>query len=362
MKAWVLRDTGKISYEDMAVPEPEDGEVLVRVRAAGICGSDIPRIYRTGAHRMPLVPGHEFAGEVEALGRHTAPDWLHRRVGVYPLIPCRECAVCRQGKYEMCRNYSYLGSRRDGGFAEYVAVPQDNLTMLPEKVTYEQAAMLEPMAVAVHAIRRLGPCVTDTAAVCGLGTIGLLTVMFLRAMGIKRILAVGSKEFQRRKALELGVREEDYCDAGRQDVCRFVRERTDGAGADIFFECVGKNETIVQAVEAAAPGGRICLVGNPYSDVHLEKQTYWKILRSQLTVTGTWNSSFALGQDPESGRGGDWNYVVSCLRSGAVRPEGLITHRYALRDLGQGFLLMRDKREEYIKVMAAVDGQQDGDG
>ncbi len=355
MKAWVLHDIGKISYEEADRPQPEEGEVLVRVRAAGICGSDIPRIYSTGAHRMPLIPGHEFAGEVAEVGKYIDPAWLGKRVGVYPLLPCRECGACRQHRYEMCRNYSYLGSRRDGGFAEYAAVPQRNLLALPGEVTYEQAAMLEPTAVAVHAVRRISPCTGDRAVVCGLGTIGLLTVMVLKTMGVRRILAVGNKAFQKRRVLELGVKEADYCDAGTQDVRKFVMERTGGVGAEVFFECVGRNETLRWAVETAAPAGRICLVGNPYSDMALDRETYWKILRNQLVVTGTWNSAFP--EDTEEERTDDWSYALGCLQSRRIRPEELITHRYAPRDLEQGFLLMRDKREEYVKVMMCDGGQ-----
>ena len=156
MKAWVLEDIGKIQYKKVSKPRIGEHEVLVEVKAAGICGSDIPRIYQTGAHRMPLIPGHEFAGRVVQTGENTDAKWQNKRVGIFPLIPCRSCIACRKGQYELCRNYSYLGSRQDGGFAEYVAVPESNLIELPETVSYEEAAMLEPMAVACHALRRVG--------------------------------------------------------------------------------------------------------------------------------------------------------------------------------------------------------------
>ena len=157
MKAWVLHRINDIRLETVEMPAPQSGEVLVAVKAVGICGSDIPRIYRTGAHRHPLIPGHEFSGVVEVLGKDADSAWLGKRVGVFPLIPCRACGPCMRGQYEMCRNYDYLGSRRDGGFAEYAAVPADNLIELPDNISFEEAAMLEPMAVAVHAMRRVLP-------------------------------------------------------------------------------------------------------------------------------------------------------------------------------------------------------------
>ncbi len=165
MKAWVLHNIGNITLDAVTIPRPAAGEVLLKVRAAGICGSDIPRIYDTGAHSMPLIPGHEFAGEVAGVGAGVSDSWIGKRTGVFPLIPCRRCRPCSERRYEMCRGYSYLGSRRDGGFAEYVVVPEWNLIELAANVSYEEAAMSEPMAVAVHAIRRVQPKANETVSV-----------------------------------------------------------------------------------------------------------------------------------------------------------------------------------------------------
>lgn len=340
MKAWELYGVNDFRYEEVDKPIVSEDEVLVEVRAVGICGSDIPRVYKDGAHNMPLIIGHEFAGRVVATGK---------RVGVFPLIPCRKCIPCKNKQYEMCRNYSYLGSRRDGAFAEYVSVPKWNLIELPENVSFEEAAMLEPMAVAVHAMRRVLPCKQDTVVVCGLGTIGMLLVMFLIDAGIKNLLVIGNKDFQKKAVLKLGLSEEQYCDSKKVDVNKWVMEQTKGNGADVFFECVGKNETFSLSVNMTAPAGKICLVGNPYSDMELDKGTYWKILRNQLTVVGTWNSSFA--HDASD----DWHYVLNRLEQRKINPSQLISHRYSLEDIAQGFQIMRDKTEDYIKIMAQTD-------
>ncbi len=347
MNAWVLRGIGDISMETVKKPELKEGEVLVAVKAAGICGSDIPRIYQTGAYSYPLIPGHEFSGVVKATGADTKESsrWLGKRVGVFPLIPCGCCVPCRKRKYELCRNYSYLGSRRDGGFAQAVAVPEKNLLLLPDSVSFQEAAMLEPMAVAVHAMRRVEWSFSHKIVVCGLGTIGLLLVMFLREAGIKNLFVVGNKESQRQQILNMGLEEDSYCDGRARDVVSWILEHTDGAGADVFFECVGKNETYALAVDSVAPLGQICLVGNPYSDMRLEKAVYWKILRNQLTVTGTWNSSFT------GDKSDDWHYVMERLAQKRVHPETLISHRIPFERLDQGLLVMRDKKEDYCKVM-----------
>lgn len=345
MKAWVLEGIGDIRYQTVQEPSPAPDEVLIEVKAAGICGSDIPRIYQTGAYSHPLIPGHEFSGKVIQLGANVDHNLLGRRVGVFPLIPCGSCVPCQNGQYEMCRHYSYLGSRRDGGFAEYVAVPAWNLLPLPKEVSYEEAAMLEPMAVAVHAMRRLSVSGSDSVAVCGLGTIGLLLVMFLQEAGVRNLLVFGNKEFQRQKILELGLSEDAYCDTRTEEPSKWMLERTRCLGADCFFECVGKNETISFAIDHTAPAGKVMLVGNPREDLYLKKEIYWKILRGQLEVAGTWNSSFLHTQED------DWNYVLRHLQQKKVAPKKLISHRLSMEELGRGFQIMKEKREDYVKII-----------
>lgn len=345
MKAWVLRGIGDLKFETVREPELTDGEVLVEVKSVGICGSDIPRIYQNGAYRHPLIPGHEFSGVVANVKASEKKVRTGQRVGVFPLIPCQKCPPCRTKQYEMCRNYSYLGSRRDGGFAEYVAVPGRNLIELPSDMAFEEAAMLEPMAVAVHAMKRIGVSAGDKAAICGAGAIGLLLFLFLREAGVRNIYVFGNKDFQKRTLMKLGLKEEFYCDVRMGDRDKWLMERTDGVGVDVFFECAGRNETLIQAVNQTSFGGKIMLVGNPFGDMRLEKSVYWKILRNQLTVKGTWNSSFT-GEESD-----DWHYVLKRLEEKRIDPSRLITHRLPLKELEQGLRIMRDKTEDYIKII-----------
>lgn len=352
MKAWVLHNIGDIRMETVREPEPGEGEALVAVKAAGICGSDIPRIYRTGAYSHPLILGHEFSGIVQTVGKGTDKRWEKRRVGVFPLIPCGTCRPCREKAYEMCRHYSYLGSRRDGGFAEYVAVPERNLIELPDKVSYEEAAMLEPMAVAVHAMRRAAPQTDHAVAVYGMGTIGTLLLMFLLEAGIKNIYAIGNKEFQRQTALRMGIPKSHYCDSREGQVGKWLMEHTGHSGAEVFFECIGRNATVAQTVELTAPGGKVCLVGNPDTDMLLEKKVYWKILRNQLSITGTWNSSFLpIGERGACAKEDDWHYALKRLEHKRVAPECFISHRLVMGELAEGLRIMRDKTEDYMKIM-----------
>ena len=424
MKAWMLHNANDIRFEQVEKPVINENEVLVKVRAAGICGSDISRVYRDGAHVMPLIPGHEFAGEVVETSSEKDKSLVGKRVGVFPLIPCMECPACKNKRYEMCHEYSYLGSRTDGGFAEYVAVPRWNIIELPDNVSYEAAAMLEPMAVAVHAINRmdiykltdklrddsmynssgndLAGVSNTTALVIGLGTIGLLITMFLVEKGITDIFVVGNKENQKNiiekmmkninalESTELAESDDSvasvnytdskkrsvsriiYCDAS-DDIANVIKTNTNKTGADIVFECVGKSETINQAISLAGDGSRVCTVGNPHSDIILDRNAYWHILRKQIKLTGTWNSSF-LGNEGNHGNDAndvkyvingnneayweknedDWRYVLKCLSDKSVKPEMIISHKLSLEELEQGLLIMRDKKEDYIKIMCIM--------
>ncbi len=345
MKAYVVKENGILEYTDVPVPQIKDDEVLVKVMSTGICGSDIPRIYSNGAYFYPLICGHEFSGIVEETGSKADPILKGKRVGVFPLLPCHECDQCKKGKYELCRKYGYLGSRQDGGFAEYVAVPAWNVLELPDGAGFDAGAMMEPMCVAVHAMRRVSAVKDDRIVVFGAGTIGLFLTMFLLDAGYKNVYVIGNKDLQKRKAIELGLPADDFCDSRTEDPTEWIKEKTDGAGADVLFECVGRNETVSFCLQNAAYEATVMFVGNPASDMHIDKKDHWLILRRQLKVTGTWNSSFTHEDDD------DWHYVLDRLKAGRIDPGVLITHRLPFEQLGRGFELMRDKSEEFIKVM-----------
>lgn len=354
MKAHILYDINKMKLSECDIPSIQEGWVLVQMKAAGICGSDVPRTFTTGAHRHPIIIGHEFSGQVltenqcqelNCITNSSQEKWSGKRVGIFPLIPCMECEPCKKKQYEMCRHYNYLGSRCNGGFAEYVAVPEWNLIELPDTVSFEAAAMLEPAAVALHAIRNIKPSKEDTVVVCGLGTIGLLVVMLLKEMGVRNILALGNKNFQKECFERIVGEEGHYIDVKETNPLSAISDYTSGNGVDIFMECVGKVETYNLAVSATMPGGRIQLVGNPYSDMELDKATYWKILRNQLTLKGTWNSSFTHNATD------DWNQIVNLLNEKRIDPEILITHKLPFEELMYGLEIMKNKSEDFVKIM-----------
>ncbi|MBQ7464360.1 MAG: galactitol-1-phosphate 5-dehydrogenase [Lachnospiraceae bacterium] len=350
MKAWVLHDIGDIRYEDVDVPVAAPGEVRIRVAAAGICGSDIPRIFETGAHRMPLIPGHEFAGTVVDTGKGVAAFRSGKRVAVFPKIACKKCRMCREGHPELCTDYDYTGSRRDGAFAEYVTVPAENLLELPDSISFEQAAMLEPLAVAANAVRTGCFAVPKTAAVCGAGPIGLAVVMMLKHLGCESVFLIANKDAQKERAGLFGIGDEAFCDSRYKDPSKWLSDVTDG-GAEVYFECVGNNESIYYGIEGLAPEGRLVLVGNPASDMSFSRDTYWKILRNRLTLSGIWNSSFSQAdQDPEE-CGDDWHFVLRMIAEGGISPEKLISHRFPLEELDEALGVMKDRKSDRCKVM-----------
>lgn len=331
MKAYVLHGIDDLRYEEIDRPAVKDGWALVKVKAAGICSSDVPRIFKTGTYHFPTVPGHEFCGEVTAVGLESDAALVGRRVGVFPLIPCKKCESCKQGKYETCKNYDYLGSRRDGGFAEYVACPVWNLIELPDAVSYTQAAVLEPLAVARHALNAANLTKVKTAAIIGTGAIGLFMAMILTSEG-KEVALVGRSEGKRSLATRCGIGDYIVGDDGRK--------------FDLTVEAVGSSASLAQSIELAKPGGQVVLVGNPAEDtMAMEKAIYWQILRRQLCVYGTWNSSY------EKDAPSDWSAVLRLIAEKKVDPEKAVTHVLSQERLPEGLDMMKNKTAVYGRIV-----------
>lgn len=330
MKAYVLHGIGDLRYEDRPEPEPRPGWARVKVLAAGICSSDIPRIFEKGTYRYPTVPGHEFSGRVEAVGDSGDEKWVGRRVGVFPLIPCKTCPSCEKGRYETCSHYDYLGSRRDGGFAEFAAVPVWNLVELPESVNDVQGALLEPVAVALHAVRRAGLLPGESVCVVGTGAIGLLAGQWAKLLGAGKVVVKGRGEAKRPVVQRCGL--------------EYAPELRAGEAFDCVIEAVGSARALEESLALAAPGGRLVLMGNPEGPRTLSQDLYWRILRKQLTLLGTWNSSYG-------GRDGDWARAVEETGSGRIQTETLVSRVLGAEKLTEGLELMRERKEPVCRIV-----------
>lgn len=333
MKAYVLHGIGDLRYEEVPIPSCPSEWGIVKVKAAGICSSDLPRIMTKGTYHFPTIPGHEFSGIVESVSEKKNQFLIGKKVGVFPLIPCHGCAQCKEGHYEMCGNYDYLGSRRDGGFAEYVAVPIWNMIELPKIIPYTSAAMLEPLSVALHSVKRAGNIQGRTISVIGTGMIGLAAASWANLKGAGEVYVIGRNEEKRQFVEQFpGI---TYINSFAESSPR----------TEIVIEAVGTSDAIGEAIDHVHPGGSVVLIGNPAGDIGLSQDVYWKILRKQIQLIGTWNSSY--GDENTS----DWIESVEMLTKGSINEAALITHIYEQDSLMDGLKLMEQHKEPYCKVM-----------
>lgn len=343
MNACVLHAIADLRLEAVPRPEPGPGEVLLRVGACGVCGSDLPRVFEKGTYRFPTIPGHEFAGTVAAVGSETDAAWIGRRVAVFPLLPCFGCPPCGLGAYAQCEHYNYLGSRCDGAFAEYVCAPVWNLLPVPEGVSMAAAAMVEPAAVAAHALRRAGMDLGDTVLIFGAGPIGLLVGLWAKAWGASRVLLADIDVERLRFAKQAGF--EHLFDPRSGDTAEWTQHKTRGRGADIVVEASGSSAAYAQAMTCARTFGKVVLLGNPAGAMALSQDAYWAILRKELTVVGAWNSVYSALPKNE------WQLALDAMASGVLPVESLITHRTPLCDLGKHLEMIRDRAAFSCKVM-----------
>lgn len=342
MKACVLHAVRELRCEEVSTPAPGPGEVLVHVAACGVCGSDVPRVFTKGTYHFPTIPGHEFAGVISGVGAEVDPGLVGQRVAVFPLIPCRGCPACEVGAFAQCEDYNYLGSRCDGAFAEYVCAPAWNLVPVPEGVSLEEAAMSEPAAVAVHALRQAGVTVGDVVLVLGAGPIGLLVGLWAHASGAGKVLLADIDAAKLDFARTLGF--EALVNPAEEDIVEWVHAIA-GRGADIVVEASGSSTAYQDSVRAARPFGTVVLMGNPGGEMTLSQQAYWAILRNELTVKGTWNSIYSALPCNE------WRLALDYMASGRLDVRPLITHRVDLDGLWDALVMMRDRAEFSSKVM-----------
>ena len=331
MKAALLKGLNQFEIETIEKPIPKEHEVLVKIKAAGICGSDIHKMQNEWKYELPMVMGHEFSGVIESIGSKVKRILIGDRVVVAPLIPCHECVYCESGKYQLCEDYTMIGSHRYGGFEEYVTVPEENVINIGESISFEEAAMIEPLAVAAHGVMGLDPKIGDMVAVFGLGTIGILTVQWLRLTGVKKIIGIDI-DSNKINSLEESLEERIF-------------KLTDDLGVDIAIECAGSKITEEQCLLITKKGGKIGYQGIAYSDVLLHQRAFENIFRREYTINGFWNSYSA----PFPGK--EWIHSAKFIEQGKIKLKELISHRYELAEIQKAFDLTVNREESYNKVM-----------
>ena len=341
MKALVLVRDKTLEYKEVADPgRPGPEWVLIHIEYAGICNSDIHRGFEGASYHYPLIMGHEFSGTVEepaAAGRFPRGA----RVVVFPLIPCRRCVACQTGDFAQCVDYDYLGSRRDGAFAEKVWAPEANLLAVPQEVDMRDAALTEPCAVALHGVSKLTIRAGDSGAVFGAGPIGNMAAQWMRMRGCSRVFLVDIDDKKLALAGSMGF---TPVDSRTGDPVTQILSMTDGNGADRVVEAIGLPQTFLQATMAAGRFGEVVFLGNIRGSFQIGEKDFSSILRRELTIKGTWNSRVV----PE-GRN-EWTTVLSSLGR-SIDVGRLISHTPPLADGRAVFERLVARTESFNKVV-----------
>jgi L-iditol 2-dehydrogenase len=340
MNALVLKEYRHFAIENFDIPAVKPDEVLVRVRACGICGSDVHGMDGSSGRRIPpIVMGHEASGEIAEVGSDVKGWKTGDRVTFDSTVYCGECWFCKRGRVNLCDHRRVLGVscgeyRRHGAFAEFVAVPQRILYRLPDNLSFEQAAMVEAVSIAVHAVKRT-PLAADTVVlVVGTGMIGLLVVQVLRAAGCQQIIAIDLDENKLNLAKKLGATHTIKADdAALQEK---IRELSGGRGVDAAFEVVGLPQTVKTAIESVRKGGSITLVGNLKPQVDLPLQA---VVTRELTLIGTCASC---GEYPE---------CLELIASGKVNVTEFISATPPLAEGAQWFERLYAGEKGLMKVL-----------
>jgi len=334
MKAVVYHGGAEVRYEDLPDPTPSEGELLIRVAYAGVCGSDVT-IY-TGKHkrvRPPVVMGHEVVGEIAALG---APDPELRvgdRVVAEPLVPCGECYVCRGGRYNACRNLRHLGIDVNGMFAQYVLVQRKRVYKLPEGMSLEKAALVEPTAVAVHAVRLSGVKLGDRVLVLGGGPIGLLAAQVARAASSLPVDLVEPSPWRLELARKLGF---DPIDPKKGDVEREVLDRTEGKGADVLIDAAGVGATAQQLPSLVRIQGTVGMVAMPKESLVVDLTA---LVLKEVNLVGC-----------RAYIRPDFEAAIGLIDRGVVDTEALVSHVMPL-ERWQDALEMARKGDTSMKIL-----------
>lgn len=320
MKSVVIHAEGHVCVEER--PEPQlqhDDDVKVKVVSSGLCGSDIPRIFAGGAHFYPITLGHEFSGYVEACG--AAINDLHAgdAVACVPLLPCFDCLECRREYFSLCKRYQFVGSRSDGGNAEYIVVKRANLIALPKDMTIEDGAFIEPITVGLHAFHLAGGCENKNVIIVGAGTIGLLAMQCARALGAKSVTAIDINPDKLQLANELGAT--FTFNSSKQDVRAITAGLEEARFDQLVLETAGTPQTVSLAIEIAGPRAQLALVGTLHHDLTLTAPVFGQILRKEMTLIGSWMNYS--GPWP----GEEWTTATRLLTEKKLMLEPLIAHR-----------------------------------
>lgn len=340
MLAAVLNKPLDMELKQVPIPVPGKDEALVKVYCIGVCGSDV-HYYEHGkigryVVEKPIILGHELAGEVVALGEAVQGLQVGDRVAVEPGVTCGRCEYCKSGRYNLCPDVVFMATPPvDGAWAEYVAVRADFLFKLPDSMSYEEGALLEPLSVGIHAMNRAKVTPADRLLVTGLGPIGLLAIQAAKLFGVKEIYATDVVPFRQQLALDMGVTA--VIDPSQCDVKARLQELTDGHGISVAVESSGNSRAIGDALRSVKRGGRVVLVGMPAVDeISVDINA---IIDAELDVYGLFRYA------------NTYPAAIAALANSELDIEKVITHKFSLRDTVEAVEMARTQKDTSIKVM-----------
>jgi 2-desacetyl-2-hydroxyethyl bacteriochlorophyllide A dehydrogenase len=333
MKVAVWYGGKDIKIEDAPIPKLKDKEVLVKVKAVTICGSDLHAYMGVSKRRVPpLVMGHEFSGEVAEIGSNVRGIKQGERVVIEPVLSCGKCKVCLHGRNNICENMRLIGLHMPGAFAEYVSVPADKCHKLSENISFEEGSLVEPLAVAVHALNRTSFKKGDKIVIIGSGTIGLMTLQVTKLRGAGSIFIIDTLDYKLELAKKLGA--DKIINAKNQDS---VKEVLSEDGADVVFEAVGRQKTVQQALSMVNKGGKVTVIGMLESKMELDMLD---VTVKEIEIRG----SYGYTTD-------DFKQALKLISTGKVKVKSMITHTLPLRDISKGFEILSNEKENAIKVV-----------
>lgn len=335
MYAGVVHAPFDIRYEQIATPQPAPGEVLVKVKYTGICGSDVPRVNGNACHFFPNVLGHEFSGTIVALGEGVTDRKIGDRIAGIPLVPCMECSDCQKGNYSLCKHYSFIGSRRFGSFAEFVTLPARNTFLLNDSISFAQGALFEPSTVALHGLRCAGFVPGKRVAIIGAGTIGMLTMQWCKIYGARQIVMLNRSTDKLQNALRMGA--DAAVSTADENWLQQAMVLTCGEGYDFVFETAGSAATCKMTFELVANKGHICLIGTPTSEVSFSVRQWELLNRKEMHLTGSWMSYSAPFP------GSEWAETAHFFASGQLKlDESMIQEIIPLSRISEAFALYQN--------------------
>lgn len=344
MKAAVLFGNEDIRYADYETPQVKPGTIKVRVRASGICGSDVPRVLYNGAHFYPVVLGHEFSGDVVEVGKGVEHIHPGDTVSGAPLVACMKCDDCQKGNFSLCKHYSFIGSREQGSFAEYVVLPAQNAVPYDSSIPYEQAAMFEPSTVALHGVLCNDFKGGGRTAILGCGTIGIFTLQWAKLLGASEITAFDIDDGRLALAKRMGAT--TVINTRSQDYAEEIKALTRGKGYDYVFEAAGNPVTMRLAFEVAANKAHVCFIGTPHTDMTFTPREWENMNRKEFTLTGSWMSYSA----PFPGR--EWEMTARYLAEGKLKfDEAFIYKKYPLSQVKEAFSCFYHPEQVHGKIL-----------